>query len=93
MQQFNIEAYEVTCPDGGGMHDQHVAYFSRKDVAEDYARQRTKDSKWPHSVRPFQKSYTVLDTPEELEAEKEVRAREAALAKLTAAEKRLLGLG
>ena len=93
MQQFNITAYEVTCPDGGGMHDQHVAYFSTKYVAEEYAKARTKASKWPHSVYPFQKSYTVLDTPEELEASREIRAREAALAKLTDAEKKILGIG
>lgn len=88
MKQFIMDCFEVTEADGGGMHSNHVAYVSSKEVAN----QLVEKSKGWRSASPYKKVITVFDTMEELEANSKSNLRKSALAKLTAAEKEALGL-
>jgi len=92
MKHYNIDCWEVTTPDGGGMIQEHVAFFSSRAVAEEYAMVRQIKSKWPTSLHSFTKSYTVLDSIDELAELAQVNLRKSALKKLTKKEREALGL-
>lgn len=92
MKHYEIDCWEVTAPDGGGVYDEHCAYFSSKSVAEEYAQAQQAKSNWPRSVQPFKRSYTVLDSIEECEELTRQNVRNRALKKLTAQEREELGL-
>ena len=89
MITISVNCYEVTCPDGAGMREIHVAYFKDKETATKFA-----DSKkgWPHSVRKVDKLYLIAESVEDhMKVELET-AKQKALAKLTREERILLCL-
>lgn len=88
MKQFEMDCYEVSESDGGGMHSNHVAYVSTAELADELVK---KSQGW-RSVRPYTKVITIFDTMEEIEANSKANLRKTGLAKLTAAEKQALGL-
>lgn len=88
MKQFVMDCFEVTEADGGGMHSNHVAYVSNKELADQLV---DKSAGW-RSVNPYKKVITVFDTMEEIEANSKANLRKSALAKLTAAEREALGV-
>lgn len=81
-------AWEVVQPDGGGMHSEHIAYFSNLYDAQKCVAQ---SQHWPRSYHQvtIDKSWIVCDSIEELD---QLNTKAAALAKLTANERKLLGL-
>ncbi len=88
MKQFEIDCYEVTEVDGGGMHSSHVAYVANKTLADELV---NKNKGWRnHST--YKKLITIFDTMEEVEANSKANLRKSALAKLSIAEKIALGL-
>ena len=89
MKKFEIDCFEVTQPDGGGMHSDHVAYASTKHVAELLAKQ---NSGWPGYVHEYKKTFLILDSVEEYKDLVQENKRQKALAKLTDEDKKVLGL-
>jgi FPC/CPF motif-containing protein YcgG len=88
MKQFEIDCYEVTESDGGGMHSNHVAYVSNKELADKLV---SKSKGWRNASK-YTKLITIFDTMEEVEANSKANLRKSALAKLTNLEKEALGL-
>lgn len=88
MKQYEVDCWEVTEADGGGMHSNHVAYVSTKELAE----QMEAKSKGWRSISKYTKLITIFDTMEEIEANSKANLRKSALAKLTNLEKEALGL-
>ena len=88
----NFTAWEVLQPDGAGITDEHLAYFSTSAEAEKY-KEQFKDQ-WPRRVRKvtINKSWIVCDDVEEIDQLKLENKRATALAKLTEDERKLLGL-
>ena len=93
MKKIEIDCFEITVPDGAGIHEVHVAYvdntFAAEAIAEEIGRS---NYGWPGNVRKFKKSFTIVSSVDEFKALKTEDAKEAALAKLTAADKQALGL-
>jgi hypothetical protein len=88
MKQFEIDCYEVTEADGGGMHSNHVAYVGNKALAEAMV---AKSPNW-RNMSKYTKLITIFDTMEEVEANSKANLRKSALAKLTNLEKEALGI-
>lgn len=88
MKQFEMDCYEVTEADGGGMHSNHVAYVSNITLANELV---DKSKGWRSSY-PYKKVITIFDTMEEIEANSKANLRKSGLAKLTAAEREALGV-
>lgn len=88
MKQFEIDCFEVTESDGGGMHSNHLCYVGSLALAEAVV---NKSKGW-RSHHPYKKVITIFDSEEEIEANSKSNLRKAGLAKLTAAEKEALGL-
>lgn len=88
MKQYEIDCYEVTESDGGGMHSNHVAYVSNKELADKMV---AKSKNW-RSSNKYTKLITIFDTMEEVEANSKANLRKSALAKLSSLEKEALGL-
>ena len=88
MKTYYIEAWEVVCPDGGGMSEVHVAYFSSEMVATQYAASKS----WPHHVNQYKKLVTVFDTIGEFDEHSQDKLRKSALAKLSPQERAALGV-
>lgn len=88
----NFETWEVLEPDGAGIGDEHLAYFSTSAEAEKYKEQYK--NHLPRRVRKvvINKSWVVYDKIHEIyETELETK-KAAALSKLTPEERELLGL-
>ena len=94
MKTYSVKftAWEVLQPDGAGINDEHLAYFSTSAEAEKY-KEQFKDH-WPRRVRKvtINKSWIVCDDVEEVDQLKLENKRATALAKLTEDERKLLGL-
>jgi threonine synthase len=90
MKTYDIDCYVVECPDGGGMYNIRVGLFSTKVVADEYA--KLKGKSWPHSVKEYKESFIVFDTIQDVETYSKEKLVKSALAKLTAAEKKALGV-
>lgn len=88
MKQFEIDCYEVTESDGGGMHSNHVAFVGSKALADEMV---AKSKGW-RSHNKYKKLITIFDTMEEIDANSKSNLRKSALAKLTNLEKEALGL-
>jgi acid phosphatase family membrane protein YuiD len=88
MKQFEMDCYEVTEADGGGMHSNHVAFVSTLALATELV---NKSKGWRTS-HPYKKVITIFDTMEEIEANSKANLRKSGLAKLTAAEREALGV-
>ena len=88
MKQFEMDCYEITESDGGGMHSNHVAFVSNKTLADELV---SKSKGWRFS-HPYKKVITIFDTMEEIEANSKANLRKSGLAKLTAAEREALGV-
>ena len=88
MKQYEIDCYEVTESDGGGMFSNHLAYVSSQALAD----QLVAKSKGWRSASKYTKLITIFDTMEEIEANSKSNLRKSALAKLTMLEKEALGL-
>lgn len=88
----NFTAWEVLQPDGAGIGDEHLAYFSTSAEAEKFKQQY--NDHWPRRVKKvvINKSWIVCDTVEELDQLKLENKKAAALDKLTDEERKLLGL-
>ena len=95
MKTYSIEfeCFEVTEPDGGGMKDLHIVYFSSESEAKKYVQKHNTD--WPKNIKRKEIShhYIVLDTVEEKEQHDVEMMKLHALAKLTPDEIKALGLG
>jgi hypothetical protein len=91
MKNIEIDCWEVTEPDGGGISSNHVAYFSDKNVAYQFI--ADKKTHWiDKEPRRFQKTFVILDSISELQILAKRSAIAAAKAKLTKEELRLLGI-
>jgi hypothetical protein len=94
MKEYSVKftAWEVVQPDGGGIGDEHLAYFSSSSEANKFNAQ-FKDH-WPRRVRKIEidKRWVVYDTVEEINQMEQLNKKAAALAKLTEEERMLLGL-
>lgn len=88
MKKIEVDCFEITETDGGGVYENHVAYADTKNLADAIA----EPSKGWMNVRPFRKIFVVVQSMDEYKQLKSDDAREAALAKLTNADKRALGL-
>ncbi len=88
MKQFEMDCYEITEADGGGMHSNHVCYVSNITLAT----QLVEKSKHWRSSSPYKKLITIFDTMEEIEANSKENLRKSAIAKLSRAEQEALGL-
>ena len=88
MKQFEIDCYEVTESDGGGMHSNHIAYVSNKELADKLV---SKSKGWRNTSK-YTKLITIFDTMEEVEANSKANLRKSALAKLSNLEKEALGI-
>jgi hypothetical protein len=88
MKQFDMDCYEITESDGGGMHSNHVCYVSNLALAQKIV---DKSKHWRSHSR-YKKLITIFDTEEELEANSKENLRKSGLAKLSAAERAALGL-
>jgi len=89
MRKIEIKCWEVSAPDGGGMHDEHVAYAGSKTVADAIV---AESRSWPRYAREISLQYVIVDSFDEYKALCTENAKEAALAKLTEADKIALGL-
>ena len=94
MKEYSVKftAWEVVQPDGGGIGDEHLAYFSSSSEANKFKAQY-KDH-WPRRVRKVEidKRWVVYDTDVEFNESVEYFKKAAALAKLTEEERKILGL-
>lgn len=90
MKRIIIDCWEVTQPDMGGMCDDHVAFVSSEEVAKDLASKHSYG--WPCTYHKFSKEYVVFESFNETVDYNDEAEREAALAKLTARERKVLGL-
>ena len=55
--------YEVTDPDGGGMHENHVCFYADKTTADKFA---AKQKNWQFNVRPIAaRAIIVLESGED----------------------------
>jgi hypothetical protein len=85
VRTFEIDGYEVW--DTDGYTQSHLAYVSSMSLAIEMV---GKDAYKGYS--PCKKSFTVFDTMEEVLTTREANLRAAALAKLSPAERKALGL-
>ena len=88
MKQFEMDCFEITEADGGGMHSNHVAYVSSQSLADQLV---AKSKGWRH-CSVYRKVITIFDTMEEIEANSKANLRKSGLAKLSAAEREALGV-
>ena len=88
MKQFEMDCYEVTESDDGGMRNNHVAFVATIELADKIV---DKSKGW-RSHSKYKKLITIFDTIEEVDANSKSALRKAGLAKLSAAEKEALGL-
>lgn len=90
MKTYEIECYEVTEPDGGGMHSVHLCYTSTKAVADEII--KSLGTGWPRTTTKYTKLITVVESLEEYQANTKAALLRSAASKLTAEERALLGL-
>ena len=88
MKKIEVNCFEITETDGGGVYEKHVAYADTKNLADAIAEP---GGGWLN-VRQFKKTFVVVQSMDEYKQLKDDTAREAALAKLTDADKAALGL-
>jgi hypothetical protein len=88
MKVFEMDCYEVRETDSGGMRTDHIMYCSTRALVEQIA---SRAKGW-RSVVPYQKNIRIFDTIEEIEENSVSNLRKSALAKLTDAERKALGL-
>jgi hypothetical protein len=79
-----IKCWDIQVWDGGDRHN-HKYYVSTKEAADEWMARNKYDT-------VFEKEFVVLDSWDELQAYKDGELRKRALAKLTDAEKVVLGL-
>ncbi len=90
MKTFKLICFEITTPDGGGMYNEHVAFVATKEMAEVICKQKPGD--WPMNYSEKSFNIKVFENLTEMKSEKLKEKKEAALAKLSDEEKKLLGL-
>lgn len=90
MKTYDIDCFELTQPDGGGMYEEHIAYVVTENVAKEW---KGKSTGWPRNYRKYKKTIIVFESLTEMEEHSKSEFRKATLAKLNAAEKEALGLG
>jgi len=94
MQTHSVKftAWEVVQRDGGGIGDEHLAYFSTNAEATKYCKQYV--GHWPRRVRKvdMDKTWVICDIIGEIYEMELENKKAAALAKLTDEERKLLGL-
>ena len=91
MKTYEIECYEVTEPDGDGMHSSvHLCYTSTKDVADQII--KSLGTWWPCTASKYNKLVTVVESLEEYQGITKAALLRSAASKLTPAERILLGL-
>lgn len=87
MKTFKIEGYEIREANGDGMTDRLLYYVSNEALA------KTLTGKQHYlGYQKYSKTIRVYDTIEEIQADTKEALRLSALAKLTPAEKTVLGL-
>ncbi len=79
-----IKCWDIQVWDGGDRHN-HKYYVSTKEAADEWIARNKYDT-------VFEKEFVILDSWDELQAYKDGELRKRALAKLTDAEKVVLGL-
>lgn len=84
----DISCYQITAPDGGGMRDEHVCYAANEAVAKAIIDHL--GSGWPRKATPV--VFTVLDSVQDYLMHTNAALRASAARKLTAAERRVLGI-
>lgn len=87
MKLIEIDCYEVTEADGGGLAVKHVAYVNNLALAEEMVA-----GNHYRYFHPYQNSITIFDTMDEVEANSVANLRKSGLAKLSRAERKALGL-
>ena len=87
MKTTIVEGFEVVEADGGGMGENHVAYFSNERAATQLSAQ---SPGWMR-VRPFKQTIVVCESFGEYVIQKNEEVKAKALAKLTAEERAALG--
>lgn len=86
---INIDCFEITTPDGGGMRSDHVMFVDSKSLADRIVNESTG---WPRYSHEFKKRFVIFQSMMDIEEYRKVQAKEEALAKLTEADKIALGL-
>jgi len=89
MKTFEIDCFELTQPDGCGMYEEHVAYVATEKIAKEW--QGDKQG-WPRNYRKYKKTIVVFESIDEMSENSIKELKKLALAKLSPAEKELLGL-
>lgn len=89
MKKIEIDCWEVTTPDGGGIHSEHVAYTSTEAVALSLVGE---SKGWPRYANKFQKTFLIVESVEDYEAMLTEKKRQRALSKLSEEDKIALGL-
>ena len=79
-----IKCWDIQVWDGGGNHN-HKYYVKTEEAAREWVAKNKYDS-------IYEKEFVILDSWDELQAYKDGELRKRALAKLTDAEKVVLGL-
>ena len=86
MKRFEMDCYEVT--ESYDRDSTHIAYVSNTTLANNLVNK----SAGYRSFREYKRVITIYDTMEEIEANSVANLRKSALAKLSEAEKKALGL-
>ena len=79
-----IKCWDIQVWDGGDRHN-HKYYVTTKEAADEWKAKNKFDE-------VYEKEFVILDSWDELEAYKNGELRKRALAKLTDAERKVLGL-
>lgn len=87
MKEFKFDGYALMGADGDGRGEHLIAYFDSYGVAEEI-----RGGDHYKSVREKSMTVRVYESAAEYRAQVEIKARETALAKLTPADRKALGL-
>lgn len=90
MKTIEVDCFEITQPDGGGVRDEHICFASTKRVAESIVKHLGPG--WPQDIRKFNKAFTVVESFEEYLDHTMSTKRANAAAKLTKEDRATLGI-
>lgn len=89
MKRIEVKCWEVTSPDGGGIHSEHVAYTSTEAVALSLVNE---SKGWPRYANKFEKTFLIVESVEDYKNLITEKKRQRALDKLSEEDKIVLGL-
>jgi hypothetical protein len=90
MKTYEIDCWEVTQPDGGGMRSEHLCYASSKKVADEIAASLGKG--WPKNAERYTKLFSIMESVDDYHANTKKALMKSAAEKLTPAERQVFGI-